>query len=192
MTTEDRHPAVFLDRDGTLIEDVHFPRRVDDLHILAGVPEALRSLRDAGYRLIVLTNQSGIARGYLTERTLQEMHAHLLERLGAQGASLDAFYYCPHHPTEGSPPYRTECECRKPAPGLMRRAESDWNIDLSRSFVVGDTLRDLKIAGDTGCQRILVRTGKGEESERELEAEPGLADHVCDGLLDAANWILGH
>ncbi len=183
-------PAVFLDRDGTLIEDIHFPRRVEDVHVLAGVPEALRLLREAGYRLIVLTNQSGIARGYLTEKILHAMHEHLQDRLRENGAELDAFYYCPHHPTEGSPPYRTSCSCRKPAPGMLERAQAEHDLDLSRSYVIGDTLRDLEVAGDTGCCRILVRTGKGAESERQVAKDPQAVDRICDDLLAAAHHIL--
>jgi len=180
-------PAIFLDRDGTIIEDVDYPRCLEDVRLIPGSAEALRDLQQAGFLLIVLTNQSGIARGLLDENRLAELHAHLQELLSKVGSHIDAFYHCPHHPSEGAPPYRADCDCRKPKPGLLRRALAEWSIDLARSYVLGDSPRDLEIARGLPCRRILVRTGKGAAFE--LAGELGGADRVCDDLAAAVSVI---
>ncbi|MFA6107639.1 MAG: D-glycero-beta-D-manno-heptose 1,7-bisphosphate 7-phosphatase [Candidatus Latescibacterota bacterium] len=187
-----RHPAVFLDRDGTLNREVDHLHRVDDLELLPGTATALACLREAGFLLVVVTNQSAVARGLLTVPALEEIHAELQRRLAAAGARLDALYYCPHHPDEGDPPFRCRCDCRKPAPGLLHRAAADLGIDLTASYMVGDTRSDLEAGWAAGCRTVLVRTGYGSATLQ--EAGPELldrVDHVAADLAAAARWIVG-
>jgi D-glycero-D-manno-heptose 1,7-bisphosphate phosphatase len=181
--------AIFLDRDGTLIEEVHYLSRVEDLRFLPGVPEALRSLQAAGFALVLLTNQSGVARGLLTEETLQELHAALTDRLASAGVRLDALHYCPHHPDYGPPHYRRSCTCRKPATGMMEAATARLRLDLSASWAVGDKWSDLEGPLRMGCRAILVRTGHGREQEA-LRAEAPVGVQVAEDLPEAARRIL--
>jgi D-glycero-D-manno-heptose 1,7-bisphosphate phosphatase len=184
-------PAVFVDRDGTLNVEVGHLDDAADLDLIDGAGEALRTLRGAGYRVVVITNQSAVARGLLTEDALRDLHARLARRLGAEGARLDGIYYCPHHPTEGRGPYRVECSCRKPKPGLVERAARELDIDLERSFVVGDKLSDLEAGARAGCRGVLVRTGYGADEEQRLDGSPVRPAHVADDLLAASRWIAG-
>jgi len=181
--------AIFLDRDGTLIEEVDYLRRVEDLRILPGVPQALRALQAAGFALVLLTNQSGVARGLLTEETLQELHAALTDRLAAAGVRLDALHYCPHHPDYGPPHYRRPCTCRKPATGMMEVATKALGLDLSASWTVGDKLSDLEGPLTMGCRAILVRTGHGREQEALLGKVP-VGVQVAEDLPEATRRIL--
>lgn len=150
--------AVFLDRDGTLTQDTGYPHRPEELRMLPGAAEALRALRSMGYRLIVVTNQSGLARGIFTEDDLQAYHAELERRLAAAGARLDAVYWCPHHPEGSVERWRRVCACRKPLPGLILQAARDHRIDLAASFLVGDAPRDAEAARAAGCTPILMGT----------------------------------
>ncbi len=151
--------AVFLDRDGTIIEDVGYLARAEDIRLLPQAPQALRMLRDAGFALIVVTNQSAIARGWLTEEGLAQAHAELNRRLAAQGAAIDAFYYCPHLPGAAVERYSVTCRCRKPEPGLFERAASDRGLELRRSYAVGDSERDVEAGRRAGCRTILIARG---------------------------------
>lgn len=148
--------AVFLDRDGTLIEDVGYLDTAAQIEILPGVPEALRRLREAGFLLIVVTNQSAVARGWLTERRLESIHQSLNAALGREGVAPDAYYYCPHLPDGEVDEYARACACRKPAPGLLMRAAKEWGIALERSYAVGDSERDVEAGRRVGCCTILV------------------------------------
>jgi len=147
--------AVFLDRDGVIIEDVHFLKSPSQLHILPGAARALRKLQGQFY-VIVVTNQSGIARGLLTEEELLEIHSELVRDLATEGAVLDALYYCPHLPEAPVLFYRQECDCRKPKPGMLLRAKRDWNIDMAHSFMVGDAPRDIEAGCAVGVKGILL------------------------------------
>ena len=180
-------PAVFLDRDGTINEDSGYLADPSDLRLFPVVGLGLRLLQEGGFRLVVVSNQSGIARGYLTEVMLAEIHQRLESLLGAEGVTLSGVYYCPHHP-EGAPPYRQVCHCRKPQGGLVERAAREHNIDLSRSYVVGDQLVDIELARQSGMTAILVLTGQGRLA---LGSGHGQADHVATDLAAAARWILG-
>lgn len=147
--------GVFLDRDGVIVEDVPFLTTVEKLRVLPGVAEALRRLRERFY-LVVVTNQSGIARGLLTEDDLFGIHAELVRRLAGEDVVIDAFYYCPHLPEATVPGYGGECDCRKPKPGMLLRAAKDWDIDLARSFMVGDQPRDVEAGRTAGVRSILL------------------------------------
>ncbi len=155
--------AVFLDRDGTLIAEVNYLSHPEQVRLLPGAANAVRALNTAGMLVIVVTNQAGVARGYFPESRIAEVHARLAELLAEHGACIDAFYYCPHHATEGVGEYRVECECRKPKPGMLLTAAREWNIDLARSWMVGDKPSDAEAGIAAGCRAILVQTGHGTE-----------------------------
>lgn len=146
----DLAPAVFLDRDGTIIEECHYLDDPERVRLMPGVAQGLRLLREIGLRLVLITNQSGVARGILTEARLRDIHDRLEQILAAEGIALDGIYYCPHHPTEGVPPYRQNCDCRKPLPGLFDRACSELGLDPGSSYAVGDKERDILPLIDRG------------------------------------------
>ena len=184
-------PAVFIDRDGTLTEEVGYVNHPSRLRLLPRSAEAIRRLNAAGVAAVVVTNQAGIARGYFSEKLLDEVHDVLRAQLAAAGARLDGLYACVHHPSEGEPPYRARCDCRKPQPGLLVRAAAELGLDLTRSTMVGDKASDLVPARTVGAGAVLVLTGYGRgewEYRRErFEADP---DHVAGDLLDAVEWTL--
>lgn len=179
--------AVFLDRDGTLNREVDFVRSPAQLEVLPGVPEALRRLDAAGYRLVVVTNQSGIARGYLDEAMLARIHATLHERLGRLPL---AWLHCPHHP-DGAHGYGRACDCRKPAPGLLLAARDLLGVELAGSVIVGDSARDLLPARGLGLTTIHVRSGKPFAAEQQkLRAQGFVPDHEAPDLAAAVDWLL--
>lgn len=153
------HRAVLLDRDGTLVQPRHYPTRPEQLRLYDGIAAPLRRLQAAGFRLVVITNQSGIARGYLTEADLERMHQHLAAELGALGVRLDAIYHCPHHPDGIIRSLAVRCACRKPEPGMVLRAAEDLGLDLTRSWLVGDILDDVEAGNRAGCRTVLVDIG---------------------------------
>lgn len=182
-------PAVFLDRDGTIVEDVGYLHRSDQLAIFPWTVDAIRALNRAGLPVIVVTNQSAIARGILTEPALDEIHRELDRALAAGGATVDAYYYCPHHPQGQVDEYAIVCGCRKPAAGMIERAERELGVDPGRSYVVGDSWVDVGLARAVGARAVLVRSGHG--AEQETSRPPHLAaDAVLDNLAAAASWIL--
>jgi D,D-heptose 1,7-bisphosphate phosphatase len=156
-------PAIFLDKDGTLIEDV--PYNVDParMRLLPGVADGLRLVHAAGYPLVVISNQSGVARGYFSEDALPAVEARLRELLAGAAVPLAGFYYCPHHPRGSVVAYAVECLCRKPAPGLLLRAASDLNLDLTRSWFIGDILNDVEAGQRAGCRTVLIDNGNETE-----------------------------
>lgn len=164
--------AVFLDRDGTLIEEVHYLAHPEQVRLIPGAAEAVRRLNSLGVLVVVVTNQGGVARGYFPESRVTEVHEHLAALLAQQGARVDAFYYCPHHPTEGLDPYRVACDCRKPRPGMLLAAARDLGIDLARSWMIGDKPCDAGAGHAAGCRSLLVRTGHGKHLP---DAVPDLA-----------------
>lgn len=182
--------AVFLDRDGTINEEVGYLRDVGQLRILDGAVRGIALLRQQNLKVIVATNQAAVARGYVSELQLQRIHRQLGRSLRAAGAGLDGIYYCPHHPSEGQPPYRSDCSCRKPKPGMLQRAAQDWNVQLTRSFVVGDKITDLAAGLAVGCRLILVRTGYGRQAEREFAHQDFQPDFVAQDLWEASRWIV--
>ena len=183
------HAAVFLDRDGTINREVDYLSDPDQVELLPGAAEGLRKLKQAGYLLCVVTNQSGVARGLFDEERLHAIHARLKELLAAEGVHLDWIGYCPHHPTEGRVGHRANCFCRKPRPGMMIEAAALLGINLERSWCIGDSRRDLKAGEQVGAMGLLVRTGKGAAEARKAESSGHYVD-VVDDLLDAADRIL--
>lgn len=143
---QSKRPAAFLDRDGVLNVDRGYAHRPDQLEWISGAPEAVRLLNEAGYYVFVITNQSGVARGYYGETDVRQFHAHMRDALRAHGARIDAFYYCPHHPEGVIKELAIRCRCRKPGPGMLEQAARDWPIDLNRSFLIGDKDDDLAAA----------------------------------------------
>lgn len=182
-------PAVFMDRDGTMIEDNGYLNRVEDVAPFPWMVDAVRALNRAELPIVVVTNQSAIARGMLTEDQLSEIHARIDDLLRDGGASVTAYYYCPHHPDGTVAPFAKVCECRKPAPGLIARAAADLDLDVTRSFVVGDKWVDVALARAIGAKGVLVRTGYGAGEEK--HPAPGLsADAIVDNLAAAASWVI--
>ena len=183
-------PAVFLDRDGTMVHDVGYLSRLEDLQWFPWTIEAVRLLHRAGFLVCVTTNQSGIALGFCTDAFVRRVHEEMSAAIEAAGARIDGWFYCPHHPQAAIDALRTDCECRKPRPGLVRQAQERFDIDLTRSFVIGDKSADVGLAEAVGARGILVRTGYGEsELVRHNGDMPGSA-HIATDLLEAVTWIL--
>ncbi|MBI4536868.1 MAG: HAD family hydrolase [candidate division NC10 bacterium] len=184
--------AAFLDRDGTIIEDVGYLADPDGIRFLPEALEALRLLRGAGYRLILVTNQAGVARGLITEGDVRRVNQRLTALLEAEGILLDAIYYCPHHPEHGPPEYRIACECRKPGPGMIRRAIAEFGLEPTRSVIIGDHLSDAAVAASfPGMRAALVLTGHGAgQWEKIQQGEAPMPDHVATDLLAAVRWFL--
>ncbi len=182
-------PAVFLDRDGTLIEERGYLDRLDLIAPFPYTPGALRRLREAGYALVLVTNQAGVARGYFDEAFVRDAHRHLAELLAREDLALDGYYYCPHHPDGVVAEYRRACRCRKPGPGMVEQAAADLGLDLARSYVVGDKWLDVELARNAGARGILVRTGYGAGVEGAVP--PGLEPAgIVDTLREAAELIV--
>jgi D-glycero-D-manno-heptose 1,7-bisphosphate phosphatase len=185
--------AIFLDRDGVLVEEVDLLSEADQVRLEVDVPDALRRLRNAGFVLIAITNQTVVSRGRATLDDVAAVHAHI-DRLihEAGGPALDAWYVCPHHPQASVAAYRVECECRKPRPGLLRTAATDHRLDLSRSFMVGDRITDVVAGHAAGCRTIQLRRGAFQAPSIVVvdPLPPIEADHCCDGLGQAADWIV--
>ena len=184
--------GVFLDRDGTINEEVDYLTSPDEIRIIPRSDVAIRDANNLGYKVVVITNQSGVGRGYLTEDRLDEIHNELIRRLDETGARVDRIYYCPHHPGEGQGKYATACDCRKPATGMMEQASRDLDIDLGASFVVGDRVTDIEMANRAGAGAVLVLTGYGR-NDLELCRRDGIVlDYVADDLYHAVKYIASH
>ena len=183
--------AAFLDRDGTINEEGGYINHVDRLKLIDGAAEAVALLGRHGLKTIVVTNQAGVARGYYPAEHLPKLHDRLRELLKEGGAELDAIYYCPHHPDIGEPPFRKDCDCRKPRLGMIRSAEREHGVDATRSYMVGDKISDVEFGRKAGCKSILVLTGYGKgELEYHRDKLSGEPDYIADDLLDAAKWIV--
>ena len=184
-------PAVFMDRDGCLIEEMGYLNHPSRVRILPRTAAAVARLNAAGIPALMATNQAGIARGYFSAETLAEINAEVVRQLASEGARLDGLYVCTHHPTVGSPPYRRLCDCRKPKPGLLQRAAEELGVDLSRSVMVGDKPSDVEAGQAAGAAGVLVLTGYGRgEWEYLRHAWTVKPDHVAEDLLDAVVWAL--
>jgi D-glycero-D-manno-heptose 1,7-bisphosphate phosphatase len=179
--------AVFLDKDGTLIHNVPYNVDPDKIQLCDGAIEGLRSLHLANYKLFIITNQSGVARGYFLETALAAVEQRLRDLLASAGVPLAGFYYCPHHPKGTIAPYAIDCNCRKPQPGLLHQASRDFNIDLSQSWFIGDILHDVEAGRAAGCRTILI--DNGNETEWQLSPQR-LPHHLAADLQQAARVIL--
>ena len=185
-------PTVFLDRDGTLLREVPYLSSVEQTELLPGVAEALATLHQQGLLLIVVSNQSGVARGLLDVGDLHAIQEKIDQQLEPYGAKIDAYYHCPHHPAVGVSPERRRCRCRKPLPGLLDRAAEDFSIEWERSVGVGDDLRDLQAFAAKDLPSVLVGTGKGRASRQKLAELGKEPDLYCAHLAEAVPWILRH
>jgi len=184
--------AVFFDRDGTLNEDVGYLRTPEELQMIPGAAEAVRLLNDRQILTCVISNQSGIARGLLSEDDLAAIHRRMEAELAEGGAHLDRIYYCPHHPTQGRPPYNIECSCRKPRTGMLDEAAGELSIALPRSFVVGDKTLDIEVGKASGTRTVLVLTGYGRTAVDECRRNGITPDYVAPTVLEAVQFITHH
>jgi D-glycero-D-manno-heptose 1,7-bisphosphate phosphatase len=184
--------AVFLDRDGTIIEDADYLAHPDQVRLIPGAAAAVRRLNDLGISVVIVTNQSAVARGLASEADVVAVNDRLRALLAAAGAHVDGIYYCPHHPEIGEPPYRRVCDCRKPLPGLLQRAAHELGLDLAGSTMIGDNLRDLEAGAAAGCALLmLVRTGHGAADEAKAKDVRLSAPVVfCDDLTTAVEQFL--
>ncbi len=182
--------AVFLDRDGTINEDVGYPGRYDQVRIYPYSFDAVRKFNAAGLAVVVITNQSGVGRGFFTEDELRVIHDRMLEDFAAAGARIDAVYYCPHFIGSSSAAYDRDCACRKPFPGMALKAREALDLDLESSYMVGDKVEDIRFGMNAGASSVLVLTGYGEASREALRREGITPAHVAPDLGAAADWIL--
>lgn len=186
-----RRPAVFLDRDGTVNEQMGYINHISRFHLLPGAAAAIRMLNRQGIPVVVVSNQSGLARGYFPEELLEEVHRKMNLLLAEQGAFLDGIYICPHHPQASVARYRQACSCRKPGTGLLVRAAEELGLDLAASFLVGDRWSDIECAVRAGCTPVLVLTGYGKGEYRYIGPDRKLQpEYVAEDLPDAVRWII--
>ena len=187
----EKRSAVFFDRDGTLIADAGYLNHPSLIKLFSQTAEALKRLRKAGFYLFVVTNQSGVARGYFSEAQVKNVHQNLRRMLKVKGAKIDAFFYCPHHPQGKVKSFSKKCDCRKPSPGMVKQALKRYSIDLKKSYVVGDKLDDVLLAKNAKVAAgLLVRTGNGRKSELEFRKLKLKNSAVVSNLAQAAQWIL--
>jgi D-glycero-D-manno-heptose 1,7-bisphosphate phosphatase len=174
--------AVFLDRDGTITESANYVDRVEQVVLIPQAAQALKRLQDAGYKLFIITNQSGVGRGYFTHEAVESIHAHLNEQFGRAGVRFDRYYVCPHHPED-------DCACRKPKPKFLLDAAREHGLDLSRCYMIGDRASDIQTGINAGVRTVLVLTGGGRDTLAQQVVKP---DHVANDIAEAAGWILRH
>jgi D-glycero-D-manno-heptose 1,7-bisphosphate phosphatase len=186
-----KRPAVFIDRDGTISEEVGYVNHPSRFRLFPYSSEAIRILNNNDWLAILVTNQAGVARGYFSEDVINKVHQQL--KVDLQDARLDGIYYCAHHPSVGEPPYRYDCDCRKPKPGLIDRAAQEFDIDRSASWMVGDRYGDVELARNAGLRSALVLSGYGlGEWEYQRDSWKHQPDLVCENLLEAVKMIDVH
>jgi D-glycero-D-manno-heptose 1,7-bisphosphate phosphatase len=184
-------PAIFFDRDGTLSHEIGYVNHLSRFRLLPYAVDAVRAVNASGRLAVLVTNQAGVARGYFPESLVDDVHRHVRAAMDAGGARLDGIYVCVHHPSVGAPPYRQECECRKPRPGLLRQAEKELGADLARSWMIGDRHGDLAVGWAVGARAALVKTGYGRgELEWHAREWPRPPDLVAENVLEAVERIL--
>ena len=182
--------AVFLDRDGVITQDPpHYAHRIDQLKLIPKSAEAIRILNKNQFKVVVVSNQSGVARGYYQEKDVEIYNSAMKKELEEGGAHIDAIYYCPHYPEADVEAYRIVCDCRKPEPGMLKRAENDLNLDLKRSFLVGDKIIDIEAGYRAGCKTVLVLTGHGNDEVRKNEKMNIKPDYISKDLYGASQII---
>ncbi len=184
-------PAIFLDRDGTVTDEVGYINHISRARIYPFAAEAVRMLKSTGLPVIIVTNQSGVGRGYFTEEIVGQVHRMVQDTLQAAGTGIDAYYYCPHHPDAAVEKYRRECRCRKPGTGMPEEAAEQFGIDLSRSYMVGDTYRDMKMGFAIGARTVMLMTGYGRGEHEYRRGEWfRTPDLLAENLLEAAKLIV--
>ena len=179
--------TVFLDRDGTINVEKNYLYRPEEFEFIPKVPEAIARLNNAGYQVIVVSNQAGVARGYYSEDDVIKLHQYVNEQLSKYKAHIDGFYYCPHHPDAGIGKYKMKCHCRKPEKGLFEKACEDFDVNIEDSWMIGDNIGDIKAGNNFHLKTILVRTGYGSQLEKEGFH---LFQYIADDLYDAVNNIV--
>jgi D,D-heptose 1,7-bisphosphate phosphatase len=182
--------AVFLDRDGVITkEPPHYAHRIDQLELVPKSAEAIKGLNESGFKVIVISNQSGVARGYYQEKDIEIYNREMEKKLEEKNAHIDAIYYCPHHPEATIKEYRIDCDCRKPKPGMLKRAEKDLNLDLKRSFLIGDKVSDIEAGYRAGCKTILVLTGHGTDELKKFSKMNIKPNYISKDLFAAIQII---
>lgn len=183
--------GVFIDRDGTISEEVGYVNHLSRYQVYPWTAQAIRNLNEAGLKVIVVTNQAGVARGYFKEELVKQVHEKLVTEMTRAGARFDAIYYCPHHPSVGEAPYRQSCDCRKPKTGMLERAAAEFGIDVTQSFVIGDRYGDIELAHNAGARSIFVLSGYGlgeyEYQRHNWKRQPGW---IAKDLLEASQLVL--
>jgi len=183
--------AVFIDRDGTMSEEVGYVNHSSRFRLFPYTATAIKHLNESGWLAIVVTNQAGVARGYFSEDMIETVHAQMTKDVTANGGRIDAIYYCAHHPSVGEPPYRVACDCRKPQPGLINRAAEQFDIDLSTSWMIGDRYSDVELARNAGVKSMFVLSGYGRgEWEHQRTTWSAQPDLVAENLLEAVQMIV--
>jgi D,D-heptose 1,7-bisphosphate phosphatase len=189
-----KHRAIFLDRDGTINEEVGYLDDLAKLKIIPAAFEAVRLINAAKMKAVVITNQAGVARGLFSEDFVKIANKFLHAEFLKENALIDAFYYCPHHPTEGIGSYHRECDCRKPAPGMLLQAAQEMNIDLARSYIIGDRYNDIEAGKRAQVKGVLVKTGFGQSVLQDDGPDKLTAynqpDYIAADILEAVRWIL--
>jgi len=181
--------GIFLDRDGTINREVEYLSSPDELELLPGSAEAIRLANNLGFKVIIVTNQSGVARGFFTEETVNAVHDRLLSILESENARIDAIYYCPHHPELGIGKYKTDCSCRKPKTGMADQAIARFNLDPRESYVIGDRVADIELAHNIGAHAILVKTGYGNDELALCRSRNIQMEFVAEDILDAMHYV---
>ena len=185
-----RSIGVFIDRDGTISEEIGYVNHLSRYQVYSWTAEAIRNFNEAGLKVVVVTNQAGVARGYFTEDLLKKVHEKLVEEMTVAGARFDAIYYCPHHPSVGEPPYRQSCNCRKPKTGMLERAVAEFGIDLRQSFVIGDRYGDIELAHNAGARSVFVLSGYGlGEYEYQRHNWKHQPEWIAKDLLEASKLV---
>lgn len=172
--------CIFLDRDGNINVEVDYLYKKEDFKFIEGADKAIKIFNDLGYLVVVVTNQSGIARGYYSEEDVEKLHIYINEELAKIGAKVDAYYYCPHHPKAGLDKYRIKCRCRKPELGMFLEAKKDFDIDFENSIIVGDKMSDVEAGIKLGMKSILVRSGHGRDEEEKIYSKVNVYDTLYD------------
>ena len=182
-----RRKAVFLDRDGTINIDKGFVHRIEDFEFIEGTKDLIKLLNHASFLVVVVTNQSGVARGYYSEEDVKKLHSFITSELQKVDAHIDRIYYCPHHPEASIPEYRIDCECRKPKPGMVFQAMKDLNIDPRMSYMIGDSARDICAGKKAGLTTILISVDEGATiNTTSCDEKPDL---VVKSLTEAVEYI---
>lgn len=185
----DNNRVIFLDRDGTINAEDGYITRIEQLRLYEGTIEALKILKSMGYRIVIVSNQAGVAKGLLTENELIIINKFLLSMLGEEGIFIDALYYCPHHPEAVIPEYKKECECRKPKVGMIRKAEKELKVVAKNAYMIGDKLTDIELAYNFGGKGILLLTGYGSEELKKINSQAHTPVYIAHDILDAVQWI---